>query len=63
MILNKRIISKADLAINGASHAFEQLIHVGPPSMGDNALFMTSVQQIFGNQWLTNNGPLVQELE
>lgn len=31
--------------------------------MGDKAAFMAYVEQIFENRWLTNNGPLVQQLE
>ena len=57
---SKQIHSKADLAINGAPPVFTQELHVGRPNMGDKAAFMTYVEQIFENQWLTNNGPLVQ---
>jgi len=59
----KTIRSKADLAINGASPAFEQLLHVGRPNIGDREAFLQRVSQILDNQWLTNNGPMVQELE
>lgn len=60
---NKRIVSKADLAINGALPAFEHALHVGRPNIGDEGAFIQYVEQIFESRWLSNNGPLVQELE
>ena len=59
----KKINSKADLAINGAPPAFEEKLHVGRPNIGDKAQFLEYVDQIFDNKWLTNNGPLVQQLK
>jgi len=59
----KTIRSKADLAINGAPPAFEQPLHVGRPNIGDREAFLQRVNQILDNQWLTNNGPMVQEFE
>jgi len=59
----KTIRSKADLAINGAPPAFDQPLHVGRPNIGDREAFLRRVGQILDNQWLTNNGPMVQEFE
>lgn len=59
----KVIRNKADLAINGAAPAFEQPLHVGRPNIGNKAEFLGRVNQILDNQWLTNNGPMVQEFE
>jgi dTDP-4-amino-4,6-dideoxygalactose transaminase len=59
----KTIRSKDDLAINGAPPAFEQPLHVGRPNIGDREQFLQRVSQILDNQWLTNNGPMVQEFE
>ena len=59
----KTIRSKADLAINGAPPAFTEPLHVGRPNIGDRAAFLQKVNQILDNQWLTNNGPMVQEFE
>lgn len=59
----KVIRSKADLAINGAPPAFEEPLHVGRPNIGDREAFLQRVNQILDNQWLTNNGPMVQEFE
>ncbi|EMR14100.1 Aminotransferase [Methylophaga lonarensis MPL] len=59
----KSISSKSDLAINGAPPAFPEKLHVGRPNMGDKASFQKYVDKIFESKWLSNNGPLVQELE
>jgi dTDP-4-amino-4,6-dideoxygalactose transaminase len=59
----KTIRSKADLAINGAPPAFAEPLHVGRPNIGDRAAFLQRVNQTLDNQWLTNNGPMVQEFE
>jgi dTDP-4-amino-4,6-dideoxygalactose transaminase len=59
----KTIRSKADLAINGAPPAFDMPLHVGRPNIGDREAFLQRINQILDNQWLTNNGPMVQEFE
>lgn len=59
----KVVRSREDLAINGATPAFEQPLHVGRPNIGDRESFLQLVNQILDNQWLTNNGPMVQEFE
>jgi dTDP-4-amino-4,6-dideoxygalactose transaminase len=59
----KIIRCKADLAINGAPPAFDKPLHVGRPNVGDRAAFLQRVNQILDNEWLTNNGPMVQEFE
>lgn len=59
----KSIRSKADLAIHGAPPAFAVPLHVGRPNIGDRDAFLQRVGQILDNQWLTNNGPMVQEFE
>lgn len=60
---SKTIRSKADLAINGAPPAFDEPLHVGRPNICNSDEFMLRMQQILDNQWLTNNGPMVQEFE
>jgi len=62
-VSTKILRSKADLAINGASPAFAEPLHVGRPNTGDREVFLQRVNQILDNQWLTNNGPMVQEFE
>lgn len=59
----KTINSSSDLAINGAPPAFEQPLYVGRPNIGNKAEFLKYVDQIFESKWLSNNGPLVKELE
>lgn len=59
----KIIRDKADLAINGAPPAFDEPLHVGRPNIGDREVFLQRINQILDNQWLTNNGPMVQEFE
>ena len=59
----KSIRSTADLAINGAPPAFEEPVHVGRPNVGDRARFMELAGGILDRTWLTNDGPLVRELE
>ncbi|WP_225783650.1 DegT/DnrJ/EryC1/StrS aminotransferase family protein [Xenophilus sp. Marseille-Q4582] len=59
----KRIRSVADLATNGAQPAFAQPLHVGRPNIGNRDAFLASVNRLLDDQWLTNNGPLVQEFE
>ena len=59
----KVVASRADLALFGASPAFEQPLHVGRPNVGDKEEFLESVSQMLDRNWLTNDGPLVQELE
>lgn len=51
------------LAIDGGSPAFDIPLHVGRPNVGDREKFHLYVDQIFDNLWLTNDGPLVRELE
>lgn len=52
-----------DLAILGGDPAFPAPLHVGRPNMGAPADFMARVHGIFERRWLTNDGPLVNELE
>lgn len=60
---SKTIRSKADLAINGARPAFDEPLHVGRPNICNRGEFMLRMEQVLDNQWLTNNGPMVQEFE
>jgi dTDP-4-amino-4,6-dideoxygalactose transaminase len=59
----KLIRTWSDLAINGAAPAFSEPLHVGRPNIGDRARFSDLVGEMFSRAWLTNNGPLVQQLE
>lgn len=59
----KKVRQAGDLAINGAPPAFEQVLHVGGPSIGNREAFLKYAEDIFDRRRLSNNGPLVQELE
>lgn len=59
----KAIRTRADLAINGAPPAFAEPLHVGRPNIGSREAFLAHVGHILDSQWLTNNGPMVQEFE
>jgi len=59
----KEIRGPRDLAINGAPPAFAEPLHVGRPNLGNRQAFMERVGRILDNQWVTNNGPMVQEFE
>lgn len=59
----KTIRHASDLAINGAPPAFDEPIHVGRPNLGDRRQLLAYTGEIYDRRWLTNNGPLVQELE
>lgn len=59
----KQIKTAADLALNGQAPAFDQTLHVGRPNIGNKQAFLQYVDEIFERRWLSNNGPLVQELE
>lgn len=55
--------SPRDLAILGGSPAFADAIHVGRPNVGDRARLFARIGEVLDRRWLSNSGPLVQELE
>jgi len=59
----KSIKSAQDLAINGAQPAFVETLHVGSPNLGSRSALDKYIDGIYDRCWVTNNGPLVQELE
>ncbi len=59
----KTIRGPQDLAINSEPPAFERPLHVGRPNIGNKTEFLQQVSEILDRQWLTNNGPVVQEFE
>jgi dTDP-4-amino-4,6-dideoxygalactose transaminase len=52
-----------DLALFGGTPAFPTVLHVGQPNIGDRSALFARLDQILDGKWLTNNGPMVQELE
>ncbi len=59
----KSIQTPRDLAINGASPAFEEPLHVGRPNIGSRENFLELAGQILDQHWLSNNGPMVRKFE
>jgi len=60
---SKVIHSVTDLAINGAPPAFTEPLHVGRPNIGNREKFLQLTCQMLDRRWLSNNGPLVLDLE
>jgi dTDP-4-amino-4,6-dideoxygalactose transaminase len=56
-------VSTAELAILGGEPAFADPLHVGRPNVGDVDSFLARMRDVLERRRLTNNGPLVQELE
>ncbi len=52
-----------ELAILTGSPAFTHPLHVGRPNIANQERFLERTGQILDRNWLTNNGPLVQEFE
>jgi dTDP-4-amino-4,6-dideoxygalactose transaminase len=55
--------SSDDLAILGGKPAFSEPLHVGRPNQGDRGRLFARLGEMLDRNWLSNNGPLVQELE
>jgi len=52
-----------ELAIFGGPPAFAEKLHVGRPNIGDRAALRERIDAALDRRWLSNDGPLVQELE
>ncbi len=52
-----------DLAVLGGRPAFSESLVVNRPTIGDRDAFLTRVEEMLDRRWLTNDGPLVSELE
>ena len=61
MMKPKRTIN--DLGILNGPIAFDELLHVGRPNIGDRELLFQRINTILDQRWLTNDGPFVQEFE
>lgn len=59
--VNKETVD--DLSIFGGMPAFEDMLHVGRPNVGDRKRFGQRLTDIFERRWFTNYGPYVQEFE
>lgn len=56
-------LSHSGLAIFGGKPAFGEPLHVGRPNQGNRERFFARLGQMLDRNWLSNNGPFVQELE
>jgi dTDP-4-amino-4,6-dideoxygalactose transaminase len=52
-----------DLAILGGEPAFTHKLHVGRPNIGNRERLLDRIRDLLDRRWLTNQGPLVHELE
>ncbi|MEZ4771119.1 MAG: aminotransferase class I/II-fold pyridoxal phosphate-dependent enzyme [Caldilineales bacterium] len=52
-----------DLAIFGGPPAFDEVLHVGRPNIGDRERLLARIGDMLDRRWLTNRGPFVEELE
>ncbi len=59
----KEIKVENNLSENASTPAFKEPLHVGRPNIGSREDFLKLAGDIFDNNWLTNNGPKVQEFE
>jgi dTDP-4-amino-4,6-dideoxygalactose transaminase len=51
------------LAVAGAPPAFERVLHVGQPNIGDRRVLMERLNDLLDRRWLTNDGTYVQRFE
>jgi len=51
------------LAVLGGEPAFAEPLHVGRPNIADRANVLSRLNGVFDRRWLSNEGPLVLELE
>jgi len=52
-----------DLAIFGQTPAFAEKVHVGRPNVGNRERLLKRINDMLDRNWLTNDGPYVQQLE
>jgi dTDP-4-amino-4,6-dideoxygalactose transaminase len=52
-----------DLAILGGEPAFREKLHVGRPNVGNRERFLQLISEALDRRWLSNDGPLVKQLE
>jgi dTDP-4-amino-4,6-dideoxygalactose transaminase len=55
--------AQPELAIFGKPPAFSEKLHVGRPNIGDRDRLMARISDMLDRNWLTNDGPYVQEFE
>jgi dTDP-4-amino-4,6-dideoxygalactose transaminase len=53
----------SEFAVLGGRPAFAEPLHVGRPNVGDRERLLERIAGAIDSRWLTNDGPLVRELE
>jgi dTDP-4-amino-4,6-dideoxygalactose transaminase len=56
-------VQAPDLAIFGKPPAFVEKLHVGRPNTGNRVRLLERINDMLDRNWLTNDGPYVQEFE
>lgn len=52
-----------ELALLGGTPAFEEILHVGRPNIGNREKLLARINDMLDRRWLSNNGPFLLELE
>lgn len=55
--------SLEELAILGGVPAFQEMLLVGRPNLGNRERLLKRINDMLDRRWLSNNGPYVQEFE
>jgi dTDP-4-amino-4,6-dideoxygalactose transaminase len=63
MLKMERKLQLQDLTIFGKPPAFAQQVHVGRPNVGNREHLLRRIDDMLERNWLTNNGPYLQEFE
>jgi len=56
-------INIKELSYFGGSPLFKEELHVGRPNIGDKKALFSRISKALNRKWLSNEGPLVRELE
>lgn len=51
------------LAIFGSKPAFDEVLHVGRPNLGDRERLQARIDQMLDARWFSNDGPILREFE
>ena len=52
-----------ELALFGGIPAFDEILHVGRPNIGNREKLLVRINDMLDRRWLSNNGPFLLELE
>jgi dTDP-4-amino-4,6-dideoxygalactose transaminase len=53
----------SELSVLGGLPTFSEQVHVGRPNVGNRDRFLGRITEMLDRNWLTNNGPFLQEFE